>query len=89
VLDYPLGDPSLTAPVVVMATVLAGPAGGSGVDERVHHLMAADPAARVHLYGKQIRPGRKIGHVTTLGADLTTVRARAVRAARMLSQGGS
>jgi 5-(carboxyamino)imidazole ribonucleotide synthase len=89
VLDYPLGDPSLTAPVVVMANVLAGPAGGSGVDERVHHLMAADPAARVHLSGKQIRPGRKIGHVTTLGADLTTVRARAVRAARMLSQGGS
>ena len=38
-----------------------------GIDERLHHLFAADPGARVHLYGKQVRPGRKIGHVTVLG----------------------
>ena len=73
VLDYPMGDTSLTAPVVVMANVLGGRAGWHArIDERLHHLFAAEPGARVHLYGKQVRPGRKIGHVTVLGDDLAT-----------------
>jgi 5-(carboxyamino)imidazole ribonucleotide synthase len=87
VLDYPLGDTALAAPVVVMANVLGGPAGGMAVDERLHHLFAADPGIKVHLYGKQIRPGRKIGHVTALGDDLESTRARAVAAARWLREG--
>jgi 5-(carboxyamino)imidazole ribonucleotide synthase len=87
VLDYPMGDTSLTAPVVVMANVLGGRPGGMPVDERLHHLFAAEPTARVHLYGKQVRPGRKIGHVTVLGDDLDEVRARAARAARWLRDG--
>ena len=59
VLDYPLGATALTAPVVVMANVLGGPDRRAmpGIDERVHHLFAADPALKVHLYGKQVRPG--------------------------------
>ena len=24
----------------------------------------SDPAAKLHLYGKHVRPGRKMGHVT-------------------------
>ncbi|GGK14940.1 N5-carboxyaminoimidazole ribonucleotide synthase [Pilimelia terevasa] len=87
VLDYPMGDTALTAPVVVMANVLGGPDGGRSIDERLHHLFAADPGAKVHLYGKGVRPGRKIGHVTVLGDDLATVRARAARAARWLQEG--
>jgi len=87
VLDYPLGETSLTAPAVVMANVLGGPSGGMGIDERVHHLFASDPGARVHLYGKQVRPGRKIGHVTVLGEDLRLLRVRAARAARWLREG--
>ena len=87
VLDYPLGDTSMTAPVVVMANVLGGAPGGMGIDERVHHLFAADPAVKIHLYGKQVRPGRKIGHVTALGDDLASVRARAAAAARWLRDG--
>ncbi|MFG1609922.1 5-(carboxyamino)imidazole ribonucleotide synthase [Actinoplanes sp. NPDC049265] len=87
VLDYPMGETTLTAPVVVMANVLGGPAGGISIDERLHHLFAEDPGARVHLYGKQVRPGRKIGHVTVLGDDLSSVRARAARAARWLQEG--
>ncbi|MEU7619172.1 5-(carboxyamino)imidazole ribonucleotide synthase [Micromonospora rifamycinica] len=87
VLDYPMGDTALTAPVVVMANVLGGEPGGISVDERLHHLFAAEPGARVHLYGKQVRPGRKIGHVTVLGNDLDDVRARAARAARWLREG--
>ncbi|PWU60881.1 5-(carboxyamino)imidazole ribonucleotide synthase [Micromonospora globispora] len=87
VLDYPMGDASLTAPVVVMANVLGGEPGGMSIDERLHHLFAAEPGAKVHLYGKQVRPGRKIGHVTVLGDDLDDVRARAARAARWLREG--
>jgi 5-(carboxyamino)imidazole ribonucleotide synthase len=87
VLDYPMGDTTLTAPAVVMANVLGGDETGMSIDERLHHLFAADPAIKVHLYGKQVRPGRKIGHVTALGADLAEVRARAVAAARFLREG--
>jgi 5-(carboxyamino)imidazole ribonucleotide synthase len=87
VLDYPMGETALTAPAVVMANVLGGEPGGMSIDERLHHLFAAEPGARVHLYGKQVRPGRKIGHVTVLGDELTSVRARAARAARWLQEG--
>jgi 5-(carboxyamino)imidazole ribonucleotide synthase len=84
VLDYPLGDTAPTAPVVVMANVLGGRPGGMSIDERLHHLFAADPGIKVHLYGKQVRPGRKVGHVTALGEDLAGTRGRARRAARWL-----
>jgi 5-(carboxyamino)imidazole ribonucleotide synthase len=87
VLDYPMGATGLTAPAVVMANVLGGAPGGRSLDERVHHLFAADPGVRIHLYGKQVRPGRKIGHVTVLGDDMTEVRTRAARAARRLQEG--
>jgi 5-(carboxyamino)imidazole ribonucleotide synthase len=84
VLDYPLGDTGLTAPAVVMANLLGGEPGGMSLDERLHHLFAADPGIKVHLYGKQPRPGRKIGHVTALGEDMAQTRERARRAARWL-----
>lgn len=87
VLDYPLGDTGLTAPVVVMVNVLGGEPGGMSIDERVHHMMAAEPGVKIHLYGKQPLPGRKIGHVTALGDNLDEVRARAARAARWLRDG--
>lgn len=89
VLDYPLGDTRITAPVVVMANVLGGPDGGLGIDERLHHMMAQEPGVKVHLYGKQVRPGRKIGHVTALGKDMEDCRARAARAAHWLQFGES
>ncbi len=87
VLDYPMGETSLTAPAVVMANVLGGPPGGMSIDERLHHLFAEDPGVKVHLYGKEVRPGRKIGHVTVLGDDPEKVRVRAVRAAWWLREG--
>ncbi|HEX2356418.1 MAG TPA: 5-(carboxyamino)imidazole ribonucleotide synthase [Micromonosporaceae bacterium] len=87
VLDYPMGDTAPAAPAVAMANVLGGPPGGISVDERLHHLFATDPGVKVHLYGKQVRPARKIGHVTALGDDMTEVRARAARAARWLREG--
>src|SRR5262249_42236574 len=85
VLDLPLGEPRATAPQVVTANVFGGD--GPDVYSRYTPGMAADPGARVHLYGKQVRPGRKIGHVTVLGDDLPELRERAGRAARYLSTG--
>lgn len=91
VLDYPLGDTDATVPVTVMANVLgAATRPAMTVDERLHHLFARMPDARVHLYGKQERPGRKVGHVNFLGTDmaeLATLRQRAELAAHWLSHG--
>jgi len=68
VLDLPLGEPSMTAPIAVMGNVL----GGSKTDmyRPFLHLMARTPALNFHHYKKDVRPGRKIGHVTLLGKDL-------------------
>lgn len=67
VLDYPLGDTSALAQTV-MGNVLGAPETPTmSMDERVHHLFARMPDAKVHLYGKEERPGRKIGHVNIVG----------------------
>ncbi|WP_239514583.1 5-(carboxyamino)imidazole ribonucleotide synthase [Streptosporangium sp. 'caverna'] len=85
VLDLPLGSPSLSAPVVVMANLLGGD--DPDVFSRYEHVMAHDPGIKIHFYGKEVRPGRKIGHVTAFGTDLDEVRARAQHAAVYLSEG--
>lgn len=95
VLDYPLGDTSPIAPVTVMGNVLgAAEVPSMSMDERVHHLFARMPDAKVHLYGKGERPGRKIGHVNIVGGldgslhdpeYVAAVRERAQRAAHWLS----
>jgi 5-(carboxyamino)imidazole ribonucleotide synthase len=97
VLDYPLGDASAKVPVTVMANVLgAAETPMMSIDERLHHLFARIPEAKVHLYGKQERPGRKIGHVNVVGAVdgsptdeqyVASLRERAVRAAHWLARG--
>jgi len=93
VLDYPLGDTDAVVPVTVMANVLGAPQPPAmTLDERLHHLFARMPDARVHLYGKAERPGRKVGHINFLGgwadaADPGKLRERAERAAHWLSHG--
>jgi 5-(carboxyamino)imidazole ribonucleotide synthase len=88
VLDYPLGATDVMAPAVVMANVLgASHPPAMSTDERLHHLLARFRDAHVHYYGKQERPGRKIGHVTMLGASMADVRERAKLAAHWLSHG--
>jgi 5-(carboxyamino)imidazole ribonucleotide synthase len=91
VLDYPLGDTDAIAPVTVMANVLgASRQPAMALDERLHHLFARMPDARVHLYGKGERAGRKIGHINFVGsnaADLGMLRDRAELAAHWLSHG--
>jgi len=87
VLDWPLGETTLTAPWAVMANLLGGQDPEPDLDRRMHLLFGHDPGVKVHLYGKQVRPGRKIGHVTALGADLEAVRRRAQVGAAFLRDG--
>jgi 5-(carboxyamino)imidazole ribonucleotide synthase len=82
VLDLPLGDPAPRVPAAAMVNVL-------GVDDRDPRTRLADalahPGASVHLYDKGARPGRKLGHVTATGEELTEAAGRARRAARALT----
>jgi 5-(carboxyamino)imidazole ribonucleotide synthase len=90
VLDLPLGScaPASAGGFTVMANLLGGT--DPDIYDRYIHVMAADPAVKVHFYGKEVRPGRKIGHVTIVGEagdDLAVVRDRARRAASYLRWG--
>ena len=85
VLNWPLGAPTATAPCIVMANVLGGD--DPDLHGKLNHVLAADPAVKVQLYGKPVRPGRKVGHVTALGSNFDEVRERARRAARYLAAG--
>ncbi|HKX68347.1 MAG TPA: 5-(carboxyamino)imidazole ribonucleotide synthase [Intrasporangium sp.] len=82
VLDLPLGDPRPRARWTAMANVL----GGDYPDlySAYRHVMARDPSAKVHMYGKGVRPGRKLGHVNVSGTDLADARERARHAADYL-----
>jgi len=80
VLDLPLGDPSPLAPVSVMVNVLGGPS-GERMPDRYPRAMADRPEVKYHFYGKDSRPGRKVGHVTATGEEQGDVAARARAAA--------
>ena len=82
VLDLPLGDPRAAAPWTVMANVLGGDY--PEIYPAYRHVMARDPGVKVHMYGKGVRPGRKIGHVNVSGSDLEDCRDRARHAADYL-----
>ena len=86
VLDYPLGSAETTAPVTVMANVLGGEADPEmPMRERVRAVWQRFPQAKVHLYGKDYRPGRKMGHVNISGgADAAEVRRQATLAANFV-----
>jgi 5-(carboxyamino)imidazole ribonucleotide synthase len=83
VLDLPLGSPALKAEHAVMVNILGGDVGD--LYSAYKHVMARDPGLKVHLYGKAVRPGRKVGHVTVLGNDLDDLLARARHAADYFS----
>ncbi|WP_406347185.1 5-(carboxyamino)imidazole ribonucleotide synthase [Streptomyces sp. NBC_00648] len=82
VLDLPLGDPRPRSKWAVMCNVL----GGDYPDMYYAylHCMARDPQLKIHMYGKDVKPGRKVGHVNTYGDDLADVRERARHAADYL-----
>ena len=80
--DWPLGSPAPLAPATVMVNLL-----GRDVDDlhtAFRHVMARDPGVKVHLYGKDVRPGRKVGHVNVVGDNIDDLRERAWHAADYL-----
>ncbi|HET7735318.1 MAG TPA: 5-(carboxyamino)imidazole ribonucleotide synthase [Nocardioidaceae bacterium] len=79
VMDLPLGSPEARAPWTVMVNILGGSAGR--LYDGYPHAFARDPRLKVHLYGKDVKPGRKVGHVNAYGDDLDEVRERAQHAA--------
>ncbi|CAN5804031.1 5-(carboxyamino)imidazole ribonucleotide synthase [soil metagenome] len=79
VCGLPLGSTAMTAPAAAMANLL-GDLWSNG--EPDWEAALADPDVRLHLYGKsKASPGRKMGHVTATGADVTIALA-AVHGAR-------
>lgn len=83
VLDLPLGSPAAREDVSVMVNILG--ADHEDLYQPYLHVMAHDPAVKVHLYGKGVRPGRKVGHVNAYGTDRTHVTARARHAADFIA----
>ncbi|RBP66126.1 5-(carboxyamino)imidazole ribonucleotide synthase [Brevibacterium sanguinis] len=83
VLDLPLGSPAAREEVSVMVNVLG--ADHEDLYQPYFHVMAHDPEVKVHLYGKSVRPGRKVGHVNAYGADRDAVLARARHAADFIA----
>jgi 5-(carboxyamino)imidazole ribonucleotide synthase len=82
VLDLPLGSPAPRAAWTVMVNILGGPHQRVGrLYDGYPHALARDPRLRVHLYGKELRPGRKVGHVNAYGDDLEDCLGRARHAA--------
>jgi 5-(carboxyamino)imidazole ribonucleotide synthase len=85
VLDLPLGAPDARAPWTVMVNILGGSGRDAASTARLYdgypHALARDPRLRVHLYGKGLRPGRKVGHVNAYGEDLEDCLERARHAA--------
>ena len=83
VADLPLGSAALRAPVAVMTNVLGGV--NPDLVGSLNRVLS-DPDVRVHLYGKGVKPGRKVGHITVLGADVDAAR-RSARAAAAILEG--
>ena len=83
VLDLPLGSTELTAPWAVTDNIVGGHSGEIRRSQ-VEQVMSLD-GVHLHLYGKESRPGRKIGHLTVLGDTLEATRSHARRAAAIMN----
>jgi 5-(carboxyamino)imidazole ribonucleotide synthase len=81
VMDLPLGSPAPRARWTVMVNILGGEEQTGRLYDGYPHALARDPFLRVHLYGKDLRPGRKVGHVNAYGDDLDDCLERARHAA--------
>lgn len=79
ILDLPLGSPAPTAKYTVMANILGGDF--EDLYQPYLHCLARDPQLKVHLYGKSVKPGRKVGHVNVSGNNWQDLLARARHAA--------
>lgn len=80
VANLPLGDTGLIWPVSVMRNIFGGT---HDLDRSAAEVMERYPAAKIHLYGKPARPGRKLGHVNLVGTDLAQLRAASAEIAQL------
>jgi len=81
ILDWPLGSTDLRMPAAVMVNVLGTREGAPPHTDGLSEALRIEGTS-VHIYGKpDVRPGRKMGHVTALGTDRTDARERAEAAA--------
>lgn len=87
VLDWPLGSPALVAPAAAMANLLGVPGMPRNPVENLPAALSVE-GVRIHLYGKDARPGRKVGHVTALAEAIDAARERAARAVAALEGRG-
>jgi 5-(carboxyamino)imidazole ribonucleotide synthase len=88
VLNLPLGATDVLGPVVVMKNFLGGD--NQDLFSAYPAALASEPAAKVHCYGKSVRPGRKIGHINLVGtsaAEVDSLRQRAARVAGIIRDG--
>jgi len=85
VTDLPLGSTTPRQPWAVMVNILGGTVTDLSAQRAV--ALAVEPDVKVHLYGKAVKPGRKVGHVTAVGDDLEDVLRRARRSAALLTDG--
>jgi 5-(carboxyamino)imidazole ribonucleotide synthase len=79
VLDLPLGSAAPQHGQVASVNIFGGPTGEDPLTLLPDGL--ATEGAHIHLYGKESRPGRKLGHVTVCGNDAEAVREQAWAAA--------
>jgi 5-(carboxyamino)imidazole ribonucleotide synthase len=87
VMGWPLGSPSMRAPAAAMINLL-GAGDGPGAPVGLAAALAV-PGAHLHIYGKtRSARGRKMGHVTALGATPEEALASARRAADQIRFGG-
>jgi 5-(carboxyamino)imidazole ribonucleotide synthase len=78
ILGLPLGATDAIAPCAMLNLIGAAP------DARA---LLAVPDAHLHWYGKEPRPGRKVGHVTVLAPDAATLAERVSQLERILASG--
>ncbi|MDX1995966.1 MAG: 5-(carboxyamino)imidazole ribonucleotide synthase [bacterium] len=85
IMGWPLGSVEMVAPAAVMVNLLGQRTGG--VENSAIREALRVSGAQIHLYGKRdVRPGRKMGHITVLGKTLQeaeTVAQRAANAVRL------
>lgn len=87
VLGWPLGSPALVAPAAAMVNLL-GYGDGPGTPIGLEEALRID-GVHVHVYGKtRSARGRKMGHVTALGATPMDAATLAQRAADCIRFGG-
>lgn len=82
VAGLPLGETSARDSWVVMRNVIGTEQ--TDFESGLAKALSNDPATKIHWYGKGVRVGRKLGHVTTFGDELESTWQRANRAASNL-----